>query len=97
VSYHQIFLRAYKDGQLTIHLDSRNTARNLRAHLYAFRAAALQELPEAVADLILILPEIKTRIDGRALVIYVDPHSKELANAARRSSNDSNTGVPVED
>ena len=93
-SYGDIFRKAHRDGAVFIRLASNKAARNLRAHLYAYRAAAMEELPESTGDLLLILPEIRTRIEDATLVLFFDTRNQELANATRDSKTDS--GVPVE-
>ncbi len=97
--YSNFFTQAYgASGELRVPCATPKAARNLRSHLYAFRSATLEALPENQAHLISILPQARTRIHGSTLIIYYDTVAKELANAtSNRVSGTSTAPLPVED
>ena len=81
----------------SIQCSSPRAARIYRSHLYAFRSAALNELPELHEELILILPQARTRIKGSTLTIYYNDIHRDMTNAITGADTSNRSDLPVED
>ncbi len=93
-----LFLQAHtNDEGLHLVCDTLTNAKRLRSHLYAFRSAALEDLPENQGYLLLILPEARTRIEGSTLIIYYDQTARTIAHATASNNSSNPSDLPVAD
>ena len=93
--YKEAFFNAI-NAPFPIPCQSKKHAKLLRAHLYAFRTAAFNELPEGEDELIILLSEAKTKIENKTLIIYYNTTNRRIADAViHRQRNRSD--LPVKD
>ena len=90
--YSQVF-RGAINAPYEIICTDRAEAIKTRSHLYAFRSAALLELPDGNEELLLVIAKARTRIEGKTLIIYYDDTDKDLRNAIARTNR---ADLPVE-
>ena len=95
-AYGLAFMNAVS-SPFSIPCSSPEAARIYRSHLYAFRSAALSELPKGKEELILILPQARTRIRRSVLTIYYDDIHRDMTNAITGADNSNRSDLPVED
>lgn len=91
-SFTRVFLNAV-NSPYCLPCETREAVIKLRSHLYAFRSAALLELPDDQEELLLIIAKARTRIEGKTLIIYYDDTDKDLRNAIARTNR---ADLPVE-
>lgn len=101
--YPDLFLEAYHEP-MRIVCASPKKCKLLRSHLYAFRAAGLDELTnlltrgtisETQALLRQLLPKARFRIEGSTLVIYYSEFDKDISHAI--TSRLQQPDIPVKD